>query len=40
MRRHSAVFVLTTALLLVADTVHARAGSTGTVTFSEFWLAR
>ncbi len=29
-----------TALLLVADTVHARAGSTGTVTFSEFWLAR
>lgn len=29
-----------TALLLVADTVHARPGDHGTVTFDELWLAR
>lgn len=29
-----------TALLLVADTVHARPGDRGTVTFDELWLAR
>lgn len=29
-----------TALLLVVDTAHARPGSTGTVRFSEWWLAR
>lgn len=29
-----------TALLLVVDTVHARAGTGGTVTFGELWLAR